>query len=565
MSSFTTTTNTKVPSSVRSNVKEITLTAADIGTYRALGLSGHGADSLVNLGVNTNSLNRSIPIITFDDTVGKIARYPNTGYMPITTVVNAGSTASATLTKTRIQSAETVAKRWTNAQLSGGAMIGGFFYHDWSDQYMPIYGTEDSDATIVTSEPSAYGASTSGKFYVYNLLEELDTPGEWFFDKSTNKLYVYPPSGTTNVNISLSHDSDAIQITNSKKLTFDGITVEGATGNGIEIANTDGITIKNCNVINSSQYGIYAETMNENLLISGCTVENIGGVGIRVNGGDRTTLTSWNNKIANCTAHDFAQYERTYSAGIDIKGVGVEVKGCEIYNSPHVALRILGNDHQISSNRIHDVMLDGAKDMGAIYTGRSMTARGTVIDNNEIYNIGLSNPSSSDAFTKINGPYAIYLDDLQCGYTITNNRIHDIKGSGVFINGGRDNKVNNNTFNNISLSCVRITNFGMPAPNGGNGAGFDPTVAESKTKFDLKDEYMQQVHFDKYPHLENILSDNPTWPKYNDISHNTFYWGTGAKQIYWNGNSATDTSYYTAKWEEADFRNKGANTSTGNS
>lgn len=35
--------------------------------------------------------------------------------------------------------------------------------------------------------------STAGKeWYVENIFEELDVPGEWFFDKDTKMLYYYP-------------------------------------------------------------------------------------------------------------------------------------------------------------------------------------------------------------------------------------------------------------------------------------------------------------------------------------------------------------------------------------
>ena len=36
------------------------------------------------------------------------------------------------------------------------------------------------------------GSSRGGAFFVENVLEELDAPGEYFYDKVNKKLYLYP-------------------------------------------------------------------------------------------------------------------------------------------------------------------------------------------------------------------------------------------------------------------------------------------------------------------------------------------------------------------------------------
>ena len=33
------------------------------------------------------------------------------------------------------------------------------------------------------------------RFYIRNVLGELDSPGEWYLSKGTKTLYFYPPSG----------------------------------------------------------------------------------------------------------------------------------------------------------------------------------------------------------------------------------------------------------------------------------------------------------------------------------------------------------------------------------
>merc|ERR1712217_171026 len=48
----------------------------------------------------------------------------------------------------------------------------------------------------------ARGNNVGGDFFIENVMEELDNPGEFFFDKRTNKLYLFhngtgaPPADT---------------------------------------------------------------------------------------------------------------------------------------------------------------------------------------------------------------------------------------------------------------------------------------------------------------------------------------------------------------------------------
>ncbi|MFI2757210.1 hypothetical protein, partial [Streptococcus suis] len=65
--------------------------------------------------------------------------------------------------------------------------------------------------TINTTHPHIYGFHSSADtsdwglkhshkirgFHFYNVLEEVDQPGEYFFDRDANRLFVYPSNSIT--------------------------------------------------------------------------------------------------------------------------------------------------------------------------------------------------------------------------------------------------------------------------------------------------------------------------------------------------------------------------------
>lgn len=82
----------------------------------------------------------------------------------------------------------------------------------------------------------------------------------------------------------------------------------------------------------------------------------------------------------------YARREATQHPAVALDGVGAEVTGNYIHDSPAYAVHIRGNDHRVTGNEIAN-LLAGATDTGAIYSGRDWTARGGVIADNFLHDI----------------------------------------------------------------------------------------------------------------------------------------------------------------------------------
>ena len=75
-------------------------------------------------------------------------------------------------------------------------------------------------------------------------------------------------------------------------------------------------------------------------------------------------------------------------------GCGIAVRGCKIFDAPHMAMRYESNDCVFESNNIHHVLLETG-DAGAIYSGRDWTTQGNVVCHNFIHDIGATTPCAA--------------------------------------------------------------------------------------------------------------------------------------------------------------------------
>jgi parallel beta-helix repeat protein len=239
--------------------------------------------------------------------------------------------------------------------------------------------------------------------------------------------------------------------------------------------------------------------------IQSCDVYQCGDSGIRLAGGDRKTLAPAGNYATNNSIHDYGRWVRTYQPGISVLGVGNRVSNNLIYNAPHIAVMLHGNDHVIEFNEIHHVCMETI-DAGAFLMGRDYTQQGNVIRFNYIHELGSGEIQ------------AVYLDDFTSGTMVYGNVIYRVH-RGVLIGGGRDNTVQNNIF----VEC-------------GNAIHLDARgLGWSKKYFDGTDKtltdglsavrYNEPPYSVRYPGLRKLYEKNPALPEGNSIVNNVIYGG----------------------------------------
>lgn len=441
-----------------------------------------------------------------------LARYPNEGYLPIDKVIDEGTILSwsgeadsppdpsVKLEGLRILVKDTRLENWKQA---GDIWAFGYFKHDWAESNLPV--TVKGDGEVVSSFPSIYGVDQGQRLYFYNLFEEIDQPGEWYLDRETGLLYLYPPKNAESVSF-VADEYPFFVLEGSSRITLKGLRFKKGIGNGIKISNAREVTVVDCMISLVSNDALVIDNSVECEAVNNI-IYDVGASGIVIRCGDRKTLTPGDTKAINNTITRFSQIRTTYTPGIDLQGVGNTALHNQISDAPHFAIRFGGNDHTIEYNDISKVCTDTV-DSGAIYAGRDWTCRGNRIRYNYIHDMKL--PECNTGF-KI---HAVYLDDMFSSAEVFGNIFYKIESVALF-GGGRNNMFSNN----LMIEC------NMPFCQDERGLEEWYTPKRQETNFASLDRvpYKEGIWAQKYPELGSIVDDEPLLPKYNKITNNVLY------------------------------------------
>lgn len=462
------------------------------------------------------------PILFVAHRPGTLARWPNDAFATFSRAVDKGG-HPLTLPSGKVIRAPGAfvfsnprVRRW---DFSSGVWLNGYWTHDWDNQSVRAarYGTENGTNDVIRlAEDVPWGVmgGTWGRkerrFYAFNLLEELDAPGEWWLDRPRNLLYVYPPTGnapteTDEMMIAFAPEP-LLKAHNIHHLRLENLSFEYNYGDGLSLSSTH-ITLVNCRVANVGGTGI---TLNGDCnTLNKLEICNTGNAGIRVSGGDRRTLRHSKTLIEDCHIHDWAHFKRTYAPGLGISGCGMTIRRNLLHDAPHSAVLFEGNDLLLESNEVYRVLLETG-DAGAYYTGRDWTTQGNVLRYNYTHDLG-TEVDSADTM-------GFYFDDCDCGDEVYGNVFHNI-ARGIMIGGGRDHPVRNNIFSHCTIG-LSIDGRGMTWKHWNSLEYGGPSwMLEDKAKaFD----YTRGIWADRYPRLAQIMQNHPREPLDNPIENNIF-------------------------------------------
>jgi len=385
--------------------------------------------------------------------------------------------------------------------------------YDWWQTIANVESFDKATGAITLAEDLPYEIKAGRRFFYQNIREELDAPGEWYYDPADSTLYFQPPSPLEDGVLVAPVLDNVIRIEGASYLTFIGFGVEAARSNGVVIKDSNAVTFARGEVRAVDGYGVTVVGGASNRIM-GCDIHHTGRGGIILDGGDRMTLDYGNHLAENNHVHHVAETYRTYNTGVNIRGVGNRVRHNLIHDLPHIGILLGGNEHLLEYNEVYRVCQEGA-DNGAFYMGRDWTARGNILRYNRFHNVygfGLLGPKEGEPgayiYASPHQAFGVYLDDCSSGTTIYGNIFYRIPMCGVMIGGGRDNVVEHNIFH----ECIPAIHID------------DRWDAFS---WDLMQERLEAVNYKEPPYSERYpelleMGPDPRKPENNRIARNVF-------------------------------------------
>jgi len=384
----------------------------------------------------------------------------------------------------------------------------GYFYNDWADYRIKVKTIDLAQKIITIEEPHAkYGYRQGQRYYAFNLLCELDQPGEYCLNTAAGTLYFWPPSPIEQGEALVSVLGMVVYLKKAEHVVLDHLTIECGRSDAVLIRDGHHNRVVGCTIRNMGQDGVHIREGTDNGVV-GCDIYDMGEAGVALRGGDRKTLTPARHYAGNNHIHHYGRRKRTGRQGIKLSGVGCRAQHNLIHNAPHGAVFSTGNEHLIEYNEIHSVCYETG-DAGAFYSGRDWTARGTIIRHNFFHHC-----AGPGRF----GTMGVYLDDMVSGFKVVGNVFYKMTRA-MFVGGGRDNIVENNIFVDCQ-PAVHVDARGFNKKRWGKGTEEGGTLRIRLAAMP----YKKPPWSTRYPKLVTILDEKYDAPEGTRIVGN-ISWG----------------------------------------
>jgi len=427
--------------------------------------------------------------LVFNNKYMTLARYPNEGEWEHIADIPTGGTLYKTEYDNHYGRWSYKGDRPSRWKDVSDLWVHGYWVYDWADQFQRVQKLDLQKKEVWPEPPMhIYGYRRGQRFYYLNIIEELNSPGEFFIDRTNGIMYFWPPASAKKAEILFPQlKKPVFNLTETKYINIRGITFECTHGQAVSIVNGTDNEIAGCafRTIGGDEAVRLNGTGNG---IRSSDIYEIAGLGVRMEGGDKKTLTPGKNYAVNNDIHHTGRVYRTNHGAFVIEGVGNRIANCYIHDLPHHSIAYGGNDHIIEYCDFTRIAQETG-DVGVIYTMADWTNMGEEIRYNYFHNV--HGPGNLGCFT-------IY-PDLPCGgIHLHHNIFYDVDQ--VFhTNSGRGMVIENNLF----LKCIRGMSFGMWTQDYMFKEGGPWRMVENLKAVN----YDQPPYVTRYPTLKNLADD----------------------------------------------------------
>lgn len=484
--------------------------------------------------VNYNITTNGVPIVNIDGKEYQPARWPNNGYVQfamydgddaVAGVIDPGDCTSAV--EGIPQTSEwkkgfefaMATKRPLSWKDDGNIWFYGRVSVDWDWKYYQVEKFDPSIPSCRSVNPSWWGCRyvPYSDHYFLNVMEELDNPGEMYFDSENDKLYFYPYTDYT--------DATPVKLVVPNQMTSIMI-----------IDNLDNCVVNGINFLYASSVGLTVAGRKN--MVQNCTFRKSGGYALQMKAIESGVV---NNKFLSC------YYGMNFlSSIIDTSLEGREMHSLrETHNFvqnnyfEHITSRACvwgdGNPETITSNNtfnaIGDVALYGShKSFDSVVEYNYFVGGAqTVADCGDVYygnsrdnlkrNLFRYNIFRGDNDCGYSGSTGLYFDDFPHGNYAYGNILVDKR---IQYNGGVDNAAYNNIMigTNYFLDktmLINNRNYALGGALESNALGFFLGTSGDKKEFWLQ-QTSRSRYLDNYREINGLKDRIKKYTLYVDSS-----------------------------------------------
>ena len=437
--------------------------------------------------------------LSFNGNELTVARWPNEGFVKTGRVYDPGSSPRNNEKPDRGFTFEYTDDRIESYQDITDVWMLGYWALGYCESTTSIASIDTEQKTITTTYPSRYRVSAGKPYYYYNVLEELDIPGEYYLDRKNAKLYVYPSEELEGADIQFTtFENDMVSLNKASNIVLRGLTLESSRKNGIVATDCNNVTVDNCILRGLGNSGVRISG-GTNCGVKNSVIYDMGAMGVSLIGGDRPTLTACNHYAEGNNIYRVSKVLKTYNPCIEVMGVGMKITHNLLHDSTQQAIHITGggvtvgdkpdfpgsNEITVEYNDMYNLLENQLNDSGFIYSFGDNRQTGMNIRYNFLHHGSWMTQGNLPT-----APSGVYMDGGVTGYNVYGNIFYDIP-VGCMGNGASFNKIRNNVFVDLFRPVILA----------------DETAAPT-TYFAKLIQLIQgnKVWLEKYPELAQVLT-----------------------------------------------------------
>ncbi len=429
-------------------------------------------DGIMQATVNTNL---AIDMLLVNGEIRHQARFPNFD----STAVRFYGVSSDATSPSRV-------KQWKNP---AGGYLHAMHIADWGDFHYRITGKDDEGNLLLEGgwqNNRQYGLSQQNRM-VENIFEELDAPGEWYYDAGQKTLYYFPMSGEeiAKCKVEVAQLKNLIEFRGTKDKPVKNISIKGLEftqtartfmekyepllrsdwtiyrGGAILFDGTENCSLDDCYLHNLGGNAVFFSNYNRQSAVSGSHFTRIGASAICFVGNTdavRSPSFEYNEfvpfneidrvpgpKTVNYSSHCLVYDNLIHKVGLfEKQTTGIELSMCQfitvshnsIYDTPRAGINVsegTWGGHIIEYNDVFDTVKETG-DHGSFNSwGRDRFWH--------------PNRSEMDSITKIHP--ALILADATATTILRNNRFRCDRGWDIDLDDGSSNY---HIYNNLCLN-----------------------------------------------------------------------------------------------------------------